>query len=781
MATHTPALADSPQDSKPGRALRMVSVKSLVEWVHRTGDLYGVGGFRSINRAQQGSKAHREIQNSSPARYRSEVYLETSIESVTVSLKISGRLDGLFEENDQLILEEIKSTFQILTPHAEPLHVAQAKIYAHLLYLKEKAVVNRIRMTYVHLIDDQVTTFQISVTSEEIQAFFERTVHAYLNWIEKDEAFIRRRNESIQTLTFPHSDYRKGQRRLAVEVYKGILAGERLMIQAPTGIGKTLGLLFPALKSMPHGGAAKIIYLTARVITRNEVENNLKKLVDQGLQIRSLTLSTRERLCRIDGREPCDPRHCLWAKGFYEHFKPALEELLEVPLITPHVLAVIGKKHQVCPYGLAREASVWVDLVVGDYNHIFDPFSSLMNQEAFKGRNRVLLIDEAHNLVDRARTLFGTFLTSGTFSDLAKGLSKPFKAIRRSSLKIAQVLNTLSGEASETEAVEFPDELGGACDQFQAAAETWLVQDQPSPFNEDLKELYFSVHRFLKLKDWLGSSGELTCNDTGDGQLTLSCLDPGPFLKSFLDDFAAVFWFSATLHPFSYFNDLLAGGTCDRFLQLPYPFNPEHIRIHVDARFALTFKQRNDWIEQVAESLCRFFESQPGNHLVYFSSFDYLNKITAAHCLKRISSDIDMAIQTREMTAEGREAFLEGFKKESVKQRVGFAVLGGVFGEGIDLPGNQLQAVSIVGVGLPQINRLKDRERAYFDGLGRNGFDYAYRIPGMSKVIQAAGRLIRSESDVGALLLVDRRFLESTTKSLLPPWWPQPKLFHPTP
>jgi Rad3-related DNA helicase len=777
-----------------------VSVRELVEFVLRQGDLGGERQFVGSDHALAGIRGHQKIQRSRPAGYQTEIPVEHVVEADEFALQIKGRIDGLLITGELVLLEEIKTVQGTWDHLADPLHWAQAKFYAF-IHAQETGLKELvIQLVYLELETGKVTEFRQSFSFAELADFFNATTAIYVNWLRERHHWCVARNASIATLAFPFPAYRTGQRELAVVAYRVLAHGGRLFLAAPTGIGKTISVLFPAVKALGEGKLERIFYLTARTVGRAIAEKALADLRQGGLKLRAVTLTAKEKVCVRDGH-PCDPLTCPLALGYYDRVKPAIREALEREEITRSVLEAVGQKHQVCPFELSLDVSVWADAVICDYNYVFDPQVYLRRHFDDGGGEYAFLVDEAHNLVDRAREMFSADLDSREVLAVKRALKQAVPRCAKALVRLNSEMRMLGSPTVETEEAaeasdpsvelnlfpaqaatlatvekngvrtrrEFPETLLPLLEAALAEAETWLAQNQPAEFREVLLALYFRLHSFRRTAELYDERYVTIIENTSSVKVRLFCLDPSHLLRQALARGKAAIFFSATLTPMDYYRTLLGGTTDDPVLQLPSPFPPENLAVLIQDRIQTHFKGRAESLGDVVEAIGTLVNGRPGNYLAYFPSYQYLNATLEAFQVRYPS--VPVLAQRPGLTESERDAFLAAFSVAHGETLAGFAVLGGIFGEGIDLVGERLIGAVIVGVGLPQLCVERNLIRDYFQRQSSAGFDYAYTFPGMNRVLQAIGRVIRSETDHGAVLLIDARFNESRYRRLFPAWW----------
>ena len=574
---------------------------------------------------------------------------------------------------------------------------------------------------------------------------------------------------------FPFTSFRTGQRELAKSVYRAVQNRLNLFIEAPTGMGKTLATLYPAIKSLPIIGDGKIFYVTAKTPGRLAAEDALQKLRNAGLQLRSVSLTAKAKICFEPDSVGCDPSTCPYTKGYFDRYKPAMLELLQSQRLDRDNISAVAKKHQVCPFELSLDVSNWVDVIVGDFNYVFDPTVMLQRYFGEGKAKHVVLVDEAHNLVDRSREMYSAALSASELS-IPQGATGAATSKARKALQIAldglqTLLRTAPTGIPSPKAYHrgafasqgLPEEFADTLRKVATALETFLAEHPSREATLPWLEPYFAIYRFLQVCDVFDETYRAII-DPGNQRVTLFCVDPSKRLAQTLKGLRTAVFFSATLSPLPYFMDVLGGSTDSASGSYLSPFRSDQMEVRI-APFNISFQERDRSMDSVSQEVRKHIQSNPGNHLIYCPSLAYLEQLNG----KLTALGIHTIAQRPSMPESDRATFLAKFTEG--KNSVGLAVIGGIFAEGIDLPGDQLVGVTVIGVGLPGLSIERDLLVTYFDQKERPGFDYAYRYPGMQRVLQAVGRLIRSEDDQGAAMLVDRRFLEPRYEELFPKWW----------
>ncbi|MHA6250466.1 ATP-dependent DNA helicase [Oceanobacillus sp. CAU 1775] len=740
-----------------------VSVRNLVEYVYRSGSIES--GFRTASSMTEGTRIHQIIQKSYKEKDEKEVFLVTEIPYDDFVVRVDGRCDGLLYNEDAITIDEIKSTALELDDIQEdsyPVHWAQAIFYGYIYAGDHDLSEVTIQLTYVQVKTLEQKKFQRLMTYEEMETFVNRVIEEYATFLRVRINHKNRRNETSKILKFPFETYREGQRKLAGSVYKTIVDKKTLFASASTGIGKTISTIFPAVKAIGEGKLEKMFYLTAKTITRTAAEEAFRLLIDQGLDIHVLTITAKDKIC-FQEKPICTSKDCPFANGFYDRINGAIIDILENErLIDRGMIDQYARKHTVCPFEFSIELAYAVDAIICDYNYIFDPRVSLKRLMEDQKKQTAILVDEAHNLVDRAREMYSAEIYKSNFLQLSRefkgsSLAKAAKAINDHLLQVKKSEDYLRKDLDK--------ELVELLDAFIIEAETLLVQQE----HELLLETYFAAKAFVNIaelyNDQFISYVEVQKSEV---RMKLFCLDPSEQILKMGKGFKGRVFFSATLSPAGYYMDLLGGQPDDYVVSIPSPFARENTEVIIQP-LSTRYRDRDQTIEPMVDFFKNVIDKKHGNFLVFFPSYQYMRN--AYEQFIEHYPDESTIIQDVGMSEMEREEFLAAFSTERTSRLVGFAVLGGIFSEGVDLKGDRLQGVIVVGVGMPQIGFERDIIKNYFQSVGKNGFDYAYVYPGMNKVLQAGGRLIRTDSDTGVIALVDDRFLQQKYQALLPYEW----------
>ena len=920
-----------------------ISVRGLVEFVLRHGDLDNRHQAAPEDAMQEGGRIHRKIQKRMGAEYQAEVTLKHVLPSDGYVLVVEGRADGIIHQDNRVTIDEIKGTYRELARMREPqlLHLAQAKCYAYIYALQQKLESIRVRMTYCNLVSEELRYFHEDYTFGELEEWFLDLVSEYLKWSDYSWKWLGIRQASINGLGFPFS-YREGQKELVTNVYKTIYHKKKLYIEAPTGVGKTLSTIYPAVQAMGKGMGEKLFYLTAKTITRTVAEDALEILRKEGLRFKSVILTAKEKICFMEETE-CNPEYCPYAKGHYDRINDAVFDMLtNEESFSRDRIEKYARRHSVCPFEMCLDMSLFADAVIGDYNYLFDPHVYLKRFFADSSEGKYLfLIDEAHNLLERGREMYSAMLYGDQFAELTEEIKKTIMSeckenVKKSdisgqmTLEMTQVMTEMSingwpeygeggsagligaetGEGLGTEGIYLGDETGrdaegaydfavsGGCSagrddgsagrllgniggdggniggssgnaggecgnigrpsgnaggdganaggavrrhhggrsvlvrqgyadkmiyqlekcrqellhlgdecgyyrflesveafvqnllRLQATMDDYLVEpeEETVPVRDLLLDAYFAISHFLLIYDLLDENYvkySLT-NEEGDCMVKLFCVNPKENLKKCMNRGRSSILFSATFLPIQYYKELLGGEKEDYEVYAQSVFDPAKRGLFIARDVTSKYSRRS---EEEYYRIARYIEEivrcRQGNYMVFCPSYAFLRVIYETYVERFAGEDTECILQGEAMSETEREEFLARFQEasddkacgDSVRQAkedrtlVGFCVLGGIFSEGIDLKNDSLIGAVIVGTGIPQVGGEREILKEYFEANGENGFDYAYRYPGMNKVLQAAGRVIRTVEDAGVIALLDERFLQYTYRRLFPREW----------
>jgi len=751
-----------------------IAVCELVGHVLRSGDLDLE--FISSNRSVDGIRAHQKIQKSRPDNYIPEVPVSHHIETDRFILGIGGRIDGVYQNSDRVVIDEIKTTTRDLSSfeHQEnPLHWAQVKVYAWFYTCEYNLDEIDTQLTYCHLKTGEIKEFCRSFIRSDLETFFMELVDHYLEWAGTIADWCGFRDESIQALEFPYAAYRPGQRKMAVEAYRTIKTKGQLMIQAATGIGKTMGIIFPAVKSMAEGCGEKIFYLTARTTGRTVAEKAFNDLRKNGLRLKTITLTAKDKVC-FNPEASCTADECEFAKGYYDRLGDALKQCFQQEVFTRESISKISHNYRVCPFEFSLDLSIWVDCVICDYNYAFDPRVYLRRFFLEDNGKYIFLVDEAHNLVDRSRDMFSAVISKQSFLDMRRKIKQELPNLYKSMGRVNSWMVRARKKCEESNRPlsqkDPPEAIYPLLKDFLKEAETWLALNMKTDFRKDLLNLYFEVIGFIRISEGYDDK-YATCFNRDGKELTvkLFCIDPSGRMKEALRRCCTATFFSATMTPLNYFQKLFGCGETTKKLIFGSPFPGENFGVFMSNTISTLYRHRSMTKTRVSEAISTMIRQEKGNYLLYFPSYQYMEMIHEIFI--SINSGIKTIVQTPGMSEQKRDEFILNFSGENQETLVGFAVMGGIFGEGIDLVGDRLSGAAVVGVGLPAVSPERNLIRDYFSHTHQSGFEYAYQYPGINRVLQAAGRVIRTENDRGVLLLVDQRFSSFRYKSLLPGEW----------
>lgn len=766
-----------------------VSVRDIADYSLNKGDIETHAGFSYKEAAFEGTQNHIRFQKEmikehGKESFTKEVYVDDLAENEEISMNITGRIDGLLKTDTQdginTYIYEIKTTNRDINevkPSDKPEHLGQAQCYA-CMYMKKHGLESiGVRLVYINRENQDSITFEYSYTYDEIQAIYSDLVIRYLNWITGIRKWQIIRDQSIERLEFPFSSYRNGQKRLMGEVYNCINDSIKLFITAPTGIGKTMGVMFPAIKALGAGLVDKLMYLTAKTVTAKVAVDAYKRLEKNGLNLRTVCISAKDKVCPLDKRD-CDPEKCPRANQYYLRARQCLNDMLHEQFFDKDIIARYADSYNICPFELSLDLSNYCDLIICDYNYLFDPrirlqrYFDYQNEQAF-----CFMVDEAHNLVERGREMFSCSLNLKQMKLFKDSVKKEWKVLRKNVNAVIAVMNSLKKEHFENMnegfiyQEQYPDNLVEEVNKCLNSIMMYDFKKIPEDKREDFLDGLFNLLYFARVADFYDKRFVTLYSDSTKGfDIKLMCLDPSYLLKEGMDMGRSSILFSATLEPRRYYMDLLGGDAdVDSYISLDSPFPKENLRIKLVTDISTKYKDREYSYEKIAEILKKEFSRKTGNYMAFFPSYAYMKRVMDIFTV--IYPDAVVMEQKPYMDDIDRAIFLNRFEQFGDNTLVAFAVMGGLFGEGIDLEGEMLSGAAIIGPALPMVCPERELIKKYFDESDMNGFDYSYTYPGMNRVLQAAGRVIRSESDIGFVILIDSRFGTSKYKSLFPKWW----------
>ena len=767
-----------------------ISVRALVEFILQSGDIDNRIASADKDAMQMGARMHRKIQRQMGSSYHPEVTMKIQIPFEGFTLQVEGRADGVMETDEGTVIDEIKGVFKNLDTMKEPVqvHLAQAKCYAFIYGEQNGLDSMGVQMTYCHLETEEIRRFRSEYEMEELRKWFYELTDQYEKWARFQVEWKKLRNQSIKQTEFPY-EYREGQKELVTSVYRTILRKKKLFIQAPTGVGKTMATVFPAVKAVGEGLAEKLFYLTAKTITRTVAQQAFEILKEgphrengqisesEQMRYKTIVLTAKEKICFCDKAE-CNPDYCPYAKGHYDRINDAVYEMItETDDLSRSAIEQQAKKWQVCPFELGLDLSLWADAVICDYNYVFDPNARL---KRFFGDNvkgeYLFLIDEAHNLVERGREMYSASLYK-------ENIMKVRRLVKERDGKLARQLEDCNKQLlalkRECDGCQVLGSAGGiylTLLSVMAEMERYLEECTEEEIREEVLALYFEVRMFETIYERLDENYVIYSEIDKEGkfQIRLFCVNPSVNLKESLDKGISTVFFSATLLPIRYYKELLSTEKDDYAVYARSVFDKKNRLLMVGNDVSTRYTRRGEKMyHRYALYLKEMALAKTGNYMVFFPSYRFMEEVYECFLdmVEEENIQLDCLIQAPYMSEEAREIFLEGFEEERDVSLMGFCVMGGIFSEGIDLSEDKLIGAAIIGTGLPQVCRERELLKEYFDKKEMRGFDYAYVYPGMNKVQQSAGRVIRTEEDRGIILLLDDRFQEKRYKETFPREW----------
>lgn len=778
-----------------------ISVRTLVEFILRSGNIDNrTSSFGDKNAMQEGSKMHRKIQKKMGMEYHAEVPLKFIVQQENYEIVIEGRADGIIygqkddyneflgkhasseiidikknENMTKITVDEIKTMYMDFSELKEPfyVHKAQVMCYAYIFAIQNRLDKISIQLTYCNLDTEEIKRFREDLEIEKLSKWFYELIDSYKRWADFSFEWKQIRQKSIQKLSFPY-DYRKGQKKLVTDVYKTILRKKNLFIQAPTGSGKTLASIYPAVHAVGENLGDKIFYLTAKTITATVALESFELLAQKGYQAKTIAITAKEKLCLCDSVE-CNPQACECANGHFDRINDAVFELLNFTnTFSRELLLEHAKKHMVCPFELCLDTSLWVDNIVCDYNYVFDPNVYLKRffAEGQKG-DFIFLVDEAHNLVERARTMYSCSLYKDEILLVKNIIKKYSTALEKELNRANKIMLEYKRECESYYILEDVDTLLFSLMRIGAEMDKLFHKIRDFKGKEECLDFYFRVRNFLNIYEFLDEKYIIYCDyDEQEGFFVkLFCVDPSTNLERCIKKGNSTIFFSATLLPIQYYKKMLSINPENYAVYADTIFSKEQRLLMVGKDVSSKYTRRNQLeFRKIASYIKEVVYAKKGNYIVFFPSYKMLQQVYEA--FEEIGlNHVECILQSTHMQEREREIFLEEFQVERENSFVAFCVMGGIFSEGIDLTKDTLIGTIVVGTGLPQISNEREIIKGYFDFQRENGFDYSYRFPGMNKVQQAAGRVIRTKEDKGVILLLDERFLERDNLNLFPREW----------
>ncbi len=777
-----------------------ISVRALVEFLLREGDIDNRIAHDAVTAMQEGGRLHRKIQRSMGGNYRSEVPLsytyidnsrisdmiETSADNPLnidmTSVTVDGRADGIIDD-EITIIDEIKGTYRHLDKmeYPDPVHLAQAKCYAF-IYAKQNGLLNiEVQMTYVNMDTEEIKRFNHTYFFAELEQWFESLMKEYMKWVDMEQDWKIKRDTSIKSASFPY-DYREGQKELVTHVYHTIVHTKKLFLEAPTGVGKTIATVFPSVKAIGEGKAQRMFYLTAKTITRTVASDTIELMRKNGLRFKSIILTAKDKICFMEERI-CNPDACPYAKGHFDRVNDAMYDLLtNEEDYDRETIEEYALKYSICPFEFALDISLFCDAIICDYNYLFDPHVSLKRFFADgKQPESIFLIDEAHNLVDRGRNMYSGDLNKEHILKIKRAvkgmdatLSRRLESCNKEMLKLRKEL-----DESQNGYKTFNDisSLIRSVERLYDRLMHFLENEQPSPVREEVLEFYFEISHFLYIYELMDDKYIIYGSRNRDEFIVrLFCVDPSGNLSECMRKGVSSILFSATLLPIQYYKSLLGGDETDYEVYARSTFDPDKRGLYLADGVTTRYTERTKaQYEKIAGYIHEIVSAHFGRYMVFFPSYSFLDNVFNAYIDRYGESDIRLLIQNDRMSEEEREDFLARFSAsddiDETSSLLGFCVLGGIFSEGIDLQGDSLIGSIIVGTGIPMVCDENELIKKYFDDIDGEGMKYAYIYPGFNKVLQAAGRVIRTHEDTGIVALLDYRFGYGSYKELFPREW----------
>lgn len=760
----------------------VISVRNLVEFVNNSGSIDSRnGGTKDARAMQEGARLHRKLQKAAPDGYKAEVSLKKEIEvnsKYNYAIVLEGRADGVITRDDgDVTIDEIKCIYADISELKEPVpvHLAQAVCYAYIYAEMMELDHIEVQMTYCHMESEHIKKFNFNYTFEELKKWFNELIEKFSKWTDFWFESYYKRQESIETLKFPF-DYRPGQKMLVGNVYKSIEGEKNLFIQAPTGTGKTISTIFPAIKAMGNNLAGKLFYLTAKTITRTVAVDTFSILAKAGLYFRSIVVTARDKVCPNEGRK-CNPVDCPYADGHYDRVNDAVYDLVTNELeISAEKVTEYAMKHNVCPFEMSLDATYWCDGIVCDYNYVFDPNVYLRRffGEGVRG-DYVFLVDEAHNLVERGRSMYSATVVKEEIMELKRLVKDVDKRLATYLEKCNKQLLEYKKECENYTVLESQSPFLAALERVFFRLQTFFEEHKSFSYMERVSEIYLKIRHYMNIAELADEKYVIytTYDDDNNFLITQFCADPSTNLKSCIDKGVAGIFFSATLLPVNYYKEMLTGDSSENAIYAHSVFDEKKRLVVAAGDVSSRYRDRGTaQFRKMARYIVNITSGKKGNYMIFFPSFYYMRQVL--DCLNEEYSDFvggnKILVQESSMTEAKKQEFLDSFTGQD-NNCIGMCVMGGIFAEGIDLKNDALIGAVIVGTGLPMVCNEREILRSFFDNNEKNGYAYSYMYPGMNKVCQAAGRVIRTVDDTGIIALLDDRFLTDEYICLFPREW----------
>lgn len=770
-------IQQSVQETKPIR----VGVREICDFLCRAGSL---DARSNQKRMIEGTRLHKIIQSRAGAGYVKEVFLKRTFTVDGTSFEVSGRADGIIDEIDKFTVDEIKTTtipLGFLNENEFPSHRAQVKIYACIFALDKNLDSVRTRITYANLDTEEQRFFYMEHTQNELVLFVNELLIEYRKWYLLRQNFVQELQTSARNLIFPYRELRDGQDEMIRATYRAIREHERLFVEAPTGIGKTMSAIYPSFLALGKGYGKRIFYFTSKTTLKNAAKNAVELLRKNGLRTRMLILTAKEKCClKKEVVKSCDSLVCEYSDEYFSRINSVLLIMLNnFETFDEEIIMSYAREYKVCPYELSLELALWSDFIICDYNYLFDHRVALRRffDEKCKPDENIFLIDEAHNLADRAREMYSSELSFKHFFNLLKHIYEedplymPLKSLCKAFLTLKRRAETNFDTPNFDLSKAQYERFAVSVEYFISAANDWIKVNYDAPFANEVIERRFEAMDYMYKAAMFNESFVNYVETDGESvKVKILCIDPSKLLSERLSKGRGALFFSATLTPIEYFSNILGGEDKTVTLKLESPFPRENLFIGVMEKVSTRFCDRSDTIFNTAQILDTVVNSKFGNYIAFFPSYKLMRETLKV--FREINRNTKCLVQSPNMLESDKEAFLKSFElREDNQSMLAFAVLGGIFSEGIDLAGDKLIGTVIVGVGLSQLNNESNIISAYYDENGESGFDFAYTYPGMNKVLQAAGRVIRTETDRGIVILIDDRFATPKYINLFPSHW----------
>ncbi len=763
-----------------------ISVRGLVEFILRSGDIDNRKKGSSEEAMLEGARIHRLIQSRMGPEYHAEVPLSQVFPQTGYDIIIEGRADGIIYKDGlyDVTVDEIKSTWLDIEKlkGPDPVHLAQAKCYAYIFAVQNSLKDIKVRMTYVNLFDQRIRYFHESFVFGEIEDWFQSLLSSYKRWADFQFSWNAIKNRTAAEVPFPF-EYRKGQKELVSQVYRTIYHKRKLFLEAPTGTGKTISVVFPSVKAVAEQRAEKIFYLTAKTITRTVAAESFGHLREKGLSFKTVIITAKEKICPLESPD-CNPVACPYAKGHFDRINDAIYDLLtSTDDFSREVIERYADKHMVCPFELSLDISLFSDAVICDYNYVFDP--NVYLRRFFSDNPQgdyVFLVDEAHNLADRAMKMYSAELLKEDILSLKRLVSDYDNRLSRALDSVNRKLLLIKRETEKVKVHEDISDFMMALNKAYSRLNDYLEDEDRDKDKEkdqaraEILDYYFKLRHFINMYDNMGKEDYVIYSELlSDGRLMLKllCVDPSNSLRIRLSKGVSTIFFSATLLPVKYYRDMLGADKEDYAVYASSIFDERKRGLFIASDVSSKYTRRGE-LEylRISEYINSLVEGRKGNYMVFFPSHSFLLSVYEQYIKRYGEGNARVLCQKSSMTEEEREEFLRSFtEEEHSSSLIGFCVMGGIFSEGIDLKNDRLIGALIVGTGLPMVCNERELMKQSYDRRGINGFDYAYKFPGMNKVLQAAGRVIRTADDVGIVALLDERFLTGEYKRLFPREW----------